>query len=41
MKYCNLTLRELALTEVCSEEGWEYVPVHGHSNDFLIIPEGK
>ncbi|MEM5545264.1 metallophosphoesterase [Pseudoalteromonas fuliginea] len=41
MKYCNLTLRELALTEVCSEEGWEYVPVHGHSNDFLIMPEGK
>tara|TARA_B100000700_G_scaffold37345_1_gene36913 strand:- start:12087 stop:13319 length:1233 start_codon:yes stop_codon:yes gene_type:complete len=40
LKYCNLHLRESAVSEVCFEEGWEYCPMRT-DDDFLILQEGK
>ncbi|MDW6003302.1 metallophosphoesterase family protein [Vibrio mangrovi] len=37
LKYCNLGLREIVITELCEEEGWEYLPMR--NNDFLVVQE--
>ncbi|WP_281276241.1 metallophosphoesterase family protein [Shewanella atlantica] len=37
LKYCNLGLREIVVTELCKEEGWEYLPMK--NNDFLVVLE--
>ncbi|WP_299695724.1 hypothetical protein [uncultured Vibrio sp.] len=39
LKYCNLGLREIVITELCNEEGWEYLPMS--NNDFLVVLEGS
>lgn len=37
LKYCNLGLREIVISELCKEEGWEYLPMK--NNDFLVVKE--
>jgi predicted phosphodiesterase len=37
LKYCNLSLREIVITEICLEEDWEYCPMK--NDDFLIVRE--
>ncbi|MDK9681827.1 metallophosphoesterase family protein [Pseudoalteromonas shioyasakiensis] len=37
LKYCNLHLRESAVSDVCAEEGWEYCAMK--NDDFLILSE--
>ena len=39
LKYCNLSLREIVIKEICIEENWEFCPMK--NDDFLIIGEDK